>query len=91
MDNVFPFVRGEFLTKVSKLAYVEKTQRWIANIDEKLCFFKASSQSSEYVQLMRQRQRLVEKIETLQKSIEEDISASKKISYGTHNKHTQKE
>jgi len=77
MDNTFPFVRGEFLTKASKFVYIEETKRWIANIDEKLCFFEASPQSPEYIRLMRQRQRLVEKVETLQKSIVEDISASK--------------
>jgi hypothetical protein len=77
MDNMFPFVRGELLTKVNKFAYIEEATKWRDKIDEKLCFLKASSQSPEYVRLMRQRQRLVEKIETLQKSIEEDISASK--------------
>ena len=80
MNNEFPFVRGEFLTKMNKFAYLEESNKWLCKINEELELLDPKSDSFLYLKrrFMRQKQRLEEKIVNLQKSIQEDISASKK-------------
>lgn len=80
MDSVFPFVRGEFLTKVSKFAYIHQTEEWIRRINSQLEELDMVKDHMLYDRLERQRGRLEENIANLQKSIEEDISASKGMS-----------
>ena len=77
MDNTFPFVRGEFLTKASKFVYIQETIEWINRINNELDMLDPKTQAALYNRLMRQRQRLEEKVVNLKKSIVEDISASK--------------
>lgn len=77
MDNTFSFMRGEFLTKANKFVYIEETKRWVDNIDRQLRALDPETDYVLYNKILKQRERLEEKIVNLQKSIQEDISASK--------------
>jgi len=78
MNNEFPFVRGEFLTKMNKFVYIQQTEEWIKRIDAQLEELDMVRDHILYERLGRQKERLEKNIVNLQKSIEEDISASKK-------------
>lgn len=77
MMSDFSFVRGEFLTKVNKFVYIQETKRRVENIDNLLHTLDPMTNHVFYNMLLKQRQRLEEKIVDLKKSIVEDISASK--------------
>ena len=71
-------MRGEFLTKMNKFVYIQQTEEWIKRIDAQLEELDMVRDHILYERLGRQKERLEKNIVNLQKSIEEDISASKK-------------